>query len=257
MKFIFQSIIYIILFAYLGGGAYLYVNQNNILYFPKTEITKDYTNIAMQNEKESINIIVLNEGHENAILYFGGNAEYMAMSANYIAKQFPNFTCYLMDYRGYGMSTGVATERGLYSDALKLYDRIKDKHNRISTGGRSLGSGVATYVASKRKVSKLALITPFDSIVSVAQDRYPMYPAKILLQDNQYDSMSRVEDIFAETFIVMAENDNVIPRKNTQNLINAFKGKKLQVDIIENRGHGDISDDERYYKIMQDFIGEG
>ncbi|HIP27634.1 MAG TPA: alpha/beta hydrolase [Sulfurovum sp.] len=257
MKSIFLYIISLLTFAYLGLGGYLYHYQNNFLYFPKTEITLKHTNMSMQNENESINIIVLNEGHENAILYFGGNAEYMAMSANYIARQFPKFTCYLMDYRGYGMSTGVATERGLYSDALKLYDTIKEKHNRISIGGRSLGSGIATYVASKRKVSKLALITPFDSIVSVAQDRYPMYPAKILLQDNQYDSMSRVEEISAETFIVMAENDKVIPRKNTQNLINAFKGKKVQVDIIKNRGHGDISSDDRYYKIMQDFIGEG
>jgi len=258
IKSIFRPIISIMLFVYLGVGGYLYLKQNSFLYFPKIEITANYTNISMQNENESINIIVLNEGHKNAILYFGGNTEYMAMSADYIAKQFPKFTCYLMDYRGYGMSTGKSTERGLYSDALKLYDTIKEKHSHISIGGRSLGSGVATYVASKRKVSKLALITPFDSIFAVAQDRYPMYPAKVLLHNNQYDSISRVKDISAKTFIVMAENDKVIPGENTQKLIDAFifKGKKIQVDTIKNRGHDDISSDKRYYKIMQDFIAE-
>ena len=238
-------------------GALLYLNQRSFLYFPRSEVTSAYTNMILKNENESINIIVLNEGHENAILYFGGNGESMALSSDYIAQQFPNFTCYLMDYRGYGKSTGEATEKGLYSDALKLYDTIKKKHNRISVGGRSLGSGVATYVSAHRKVSKLALITPFDSIVSVAQDIYPMYPAKLLLHANRYDSISRVKKISAETFIVMAEDDKVILKKHTQNLINAFKGKKLKVDTIKNRGHNDISSDERYYKIMQDFIGEG
>jgi esterase/lipase len=162
-----------------------------------------------------------------------------------------------MDYRGYGKSSGEANEEGLYSDALKLYDSIKEKHKRISVGGRSLGSAVATYVASKREVSKLALITPFDSIVSVGQKRYPMYPAGLMLHANRYDSISRVKEISAETFIVIAGDDKVIPRKNTQNLINAFKGKKLKIDTIKNRGHNDISSDERYYRIMQDFIGEG
>jgi len=211
----------------------------------------------MQNENESINIIVLHEGHENAILYFGGNGESMALSADYISGQFPDFTVYLMDYRGYGRSTGEPSEDGLYSDALKLYDSIADKHKNISIGGRSLGSGIATYVAAHREVMKLALITPFDSIASVAKGMYPMYPATFMLHANTYDSVSRVKDITAETFIVMAENDNVIPRKNTQNLVNAFKGKNLKVDIIERRGHNDISSDKRYYKIMQDFIGKG
>ena len=257
MKRIIQSIISIGLFVYVGIGVYLYLNQRSFLYFPRGEVTDTYSNVLIKNENESINIIVLNEGHENAILYFGGNGESMALSSDYIAQQFPTFTCYLMDYRGYGKSTGEATEKGLYSDALKLYDSIKEKHNRISIGGRSLGSGVATYVAANREVSKLALITPFDSIASVAQDRYPMYPASILLHANRYDSLSRVNDISAETFIVMAGEDKVIPQKNTQNLINAFKGKKLKVDTIQNRGHNNISSDKRYYKIMQYFIGEG
>ena len=92
-----------------------------------------------------------------------------------------------MDYRGYGFSTGVSTEATLYRDALKLYDSVKSKHTRISLGGRSLGTAVATYVAAYREVSKLALITPFDSIVNVAQGKYPVYPVHLLLHDT-FDS---------------------------------------------------------------------
>lgn len=257
MKKFIKSVSTVLVLIYFGMGIYLYLNQNNFLYFPRTETMHTHSNMNIQNEHESINIVVLNKGHQNAILYFGGNGESMAMSADYIAKQFPQFTCYLMDYRGYGKSSGQATEQGLYSDALKLYDTIKSKHHRVSIGGRSLGSGIATYVAANRTVSKLALITPYDSIVAVAQDKYPMYPASLLLHNNQYDSVSRVKDIKAKSFIVMAENDSVIPLKNTKNLIQVFQKDMLEVVTIQGRNHIDISSDEKYYKLMQDFIAEG
>ncbi len=256
MKRLLKWISIVMLVGYVGMGLFLYVNQRAFLYHPTPNIQVPYKSMTLKNEGESIHVIVLNEGHENAILYFGGNGESMAKSSDYIAQQFPTFTCYLMDYRGYGSSTGEATEKALYSDALKLYDTIKPKHNRISIGGRSLGSGIATYVASKREVSKLALITPYDSIVNVAQGRYPIYPASLLLKEH-YNSVSRVKDIKAKAFIVIAQNDSVIPLESTQKLIEAFKPEQLQVDTIKNRGHNDISSDKRYYKIMQKFIGKG
>jgi len=243
----------VILFMYLFMGFFLFFNQHSFLYFPTADLPTKYGSFTFKNEGEKIHVIELNPGYRHAILYFGGNAESMAGSSDYIAGQFPTFTVYLMDYRGYGASSGKATEAGLNSDALKLYDRIKEKHQTISIGGRSLGTGLATYVASKRKVVKLALITPYDSIINVAQGMYPFYPVSFLLNDS-YDSLSRVKDIEAKVLIVMAENDRVILKERTQNLINAFDHTQLEVVVIKNRGHIDISSDKRYYKIMQDFI---
>ena len=245
-----------LLVGYVALGIILYVKQKDMLYFPTPDLKIDYDGLVLKDAEVSVYVHVLNPGHKNAILYFGGNAESMAQSADYIAQQFPEFTCYLMDYRGYGSSTGEPSEEALYKDALALYDTVKPKHGRISIGGRSLGSGIATYVAARREVAKLALITPYDSIEAVAQDRYPMYPMSLLLKDN-YNSIANVKKIKAKTFIVMAENDKVIPKKHTLKLIEAFKKEQLTTAVIKNRGHNDISNDERYYKIMQDFIGEG
>jgi len=55
----------------------------------------------------------------------------------------------------------------------------------------------------------------------------------------------------------MAEHDKVVPKSHSLRLIEAFKKEQLVTTIIEGRGHVDISDDKRYYKIMQDFIGDG
>ncbi len=242
--------------GYVALGIVLYVKQKDMLYFPTPDLETNYDSLVLKDGDVSVYVHVLNKGHKNAILYFGGNAESMAQSADYIAQQFPEFTCYLMDYRGYGSSNGEPSEEALYKDALALYDKVKVAHKHISIGGRSLGTGVATYVASHREVVKLALITPFDSIQAVAQDRYPIYPMSILLKD-KYNSIANVKNIQAKTFIVMAENDKVIPKKHSLKLIEAFKEEQITTAVIQNRGHNDISDDERYYKIMQDFIGKG
>lgn len=253
---IFIKISIFLLMGYMGIGLLLYIYQRDFLYFPTPELPTPYTQMRLQNEGESIKVIVLNKGHRNAILYFGGNAESVAHSAPEIAKQFSTFTVYLMNYRGYGGSTGMASERALYSDALSLYDLAHAKHTEIAIAGRSLGTGIATYVASQRNVSKLVLITPYDSVLEVAQGRYPLFPISFLLHD-KYDSVSRIKDIKAKTMIVIAQNDNVIIRERTQHLIDAFEAAQLQVMMIKNRGHIDISSDAEYYKIMQEFIGEG
>ncbi len=251
-KIVFLTLV----FGYIAIGVLLYSFQDQLLYHPTPNMKIDYPQLVLQRDSAKVVVHVLNKGHKNAILYFGGNGESMAQSADYISQQFPEFTCYLMDYRGYGSSTGKPSQKSIFSDALALYDNVKKKHERISIGGRSLGTGVAVYVASQREVSKLALITPYDSIADVAQGRYPMYPASLLLKDT-YDSLSLVPQIKAKTFIVLAQNDKVIPRKYSQKLIDAFKKEQLKVDMIQHRGHNDISDDARYYKIMQEFIGKG
>jgi len=253
LKKILKKISIFLLVAYVVIGALLFSMQRSLLYFPTPNFKTPYEKLLLHNDGESINVIVLNEGHPNAILYFGGNAESMARSSDEIAKQFSEFTVYLMNYRGFGGSTGEPTEQGIYSDALKLYDTVRSKHQNVFVGGRSLGTGVATYVAANRDISRLILVTPYDSIVNVAQDRYKIYPISLLIKD-AYDSVDRVKNIKAKTLIFIAGDDKVIPRKNTQKLIDAFDKTQLKVILIKNRGHIDISSDKRYYRSMREFM---
>ena len=256
IKRVIKMVLVVFVLGYVGVGVLLYNFQSKLLYHPTADIKTNYSGVVLHRDSADVYVHILNQGHKNAIIYFGGNGESMALSSDYIAKQFPEFTCYLMDYRGYGSSTGEPSEKDIFADALALYDLVAKKHSKISIGGRSLGTGVAVYVASKREVSKLALITPYSSIADVAQGRYPIYPISLLLKDS-YNSVSYAPKVKAKVFIVLAENDKVIPRKYSEKLIKAFKKEQLKVDIIKNRGHNDISNDDRYYKIMQEFIGKG
>ncbi len=244
-----------VLLVYSTYGVLLFLNQRDFLYAPTDKIDHVFNEVVFHNDKESINVIVVNDKKEKAILYFGGNGDTAARSAFAFDRFFPEYTVYLVNYRGYGGSSGKPTEKGIYSDALAIFDKIRDKHSEISVFGRSLGSGVAAYLATKREFKDLVLITPYDSVQSMVQERFPLYPMSILLKD-KYDSVSRAKDIEVKTLILIAEKDNLIGMKHTQKLIDAFPPSQVEVKIIDSVGHNSILQDERYYHVLQTFIQE-
>jgi len=235
------------------SGVFLYFKQASFLFFPKKNTSHNGKDLFLKNDDVNIHVIAINEGQKKSIIYFGGNAETISDSVDYISEQFPEYSIYMMNYRSFGLSTGTPSEKGIFSDALKVYDYVSKKSKDISIGGRSLGSGVASYVASKREVRKLALITPFNSVQDVAQDRFKIFPMSILLK-NKFKSESYVKNIKAKTMIFIAEEDTVIPLKYTERLINKFTAKQLEVITIKGRNHTDISSDEIYFRKMQDFV---
>lgn len=161
-----------------------------------------------------------------------------------------------MNYRGYGGSTGSPTEAGLYADAIALYDQVKPQHKNISIIGRSLGSGVATYLGTNREVQKMALVTPYDSVTNVAQATFPMYPMSLLLND-KYDSVSRAQEIESKIMLIIAESDEMIPRKHSTNLGNALKEANVDVAIELLRGvTHNFSKDHHYQESLQRFMSE-
>ncbi len=249
-----EGMIYILL-IYVLVGAVLFFYQRKLIYFPTANIPHNYDQLQLTHENVTLEIIVLNQGKKEAILYFGGNAEAVVYSAEDFLSVFPLQTVYLLNYRGYGGSSGQPSEAGIFADALFLFDKVLDKQAIISVIGRSLGSGVATYLASKRPVEKMALISPFDSITSVAQNIYMIFPVFLMLLD-KYDSISRVKEIEAKTIILVAEHDEVIPRKHSQRLIDEFPPEQITVKIIADSGHNDISNKVEYYQHLKDFFND-
>lgn len=238
---------------YLGFGALLFVMQRSFIYFPSAPVNHGYEEVVFENEGETSKTLLLNKGNKRAILYFGGNAESVAFNATEFEGQFPGYSVYLVNYRGYGGSSGNPSESALYSDALYIYDTLSPGYASISIIGRSLGSGIATYIASMRNVEKLILVTPFDSIQSVAQKQYPFYPMSVLLKD-KYNSAQRASVIHANVLILAAEKDRVIGRAHTENLIKAFDKDRPRVVFIEGADHNDISNFPGYYRSINDFL---
>jgi pimeloyl-ACP methyl ester carboxylesterase len=237
---------------YFGLGFYLYLIQRDFIYLPVPSSRSDLNEKVFQNGDHRIRVTVLNEGSNRAIIYFGGNAEDVDYNAEEFSRLFSDQSIYLVKYRGYGGSTGKPTEEGIYSDALHIYDEISKTHDHVSIIGRSLGSAVATHIASQREINKLVLITPFDSALNIAQSQFPIYPMSILLKD-KHDSIGRVAKIKAETMVLAAKRDRIIKLKRTKRLINAFS-REVSFHVLEGVGHNTISANPRYYELLDEFM---
>ena len=245
--------ILLLLIGYAAITAFMFFNQRALLYFPTPEFNHSYERFSLSNDGHSIEVIVLNSGNSRALLYFGGNGESVVMNADLFSSRYPNTTVYLFNYRGYGGSSGSPEEKAIYSDAIALYDKVVQQHGNIVILGRSLGSGVATYVAANRLVQGLILVTPYDSIVNLAKQLYPLLPVSMLLMD-RYDSISRAGDIHSDILFLIAESDEIIPRVNTERLINSFEDDKVTVHVIPASGHNTLSNHSTYHQSIQSFL---
>ena len=164
-----------------------------------------------------------------------------------------DYSVYLVNYRGYAGNSGKPTEKEIYVDALNLYDKLSSRHEEISLIGRSLGGAVATYLAVNRKIKRMALITPFDSIEKIAAKLYPIFPISIMLKD-KYDAYSRVDKLTIPVLVIMAERDEIIPRENTERLITKMNSKILSVSIIPRSTHNTIDNRREFSQILSGFF---
>lgn len=230
---------------YLLTCAYLFLQHRAMLYFPQPRqgAAASVMNVELDGQKLKLSARPL--ATPAAVLYFGGNGEDVSLSLEALAAAFPGKAVYLVHYRGYGGSEGKPTEAGLVADALALFDRLQPSHPQITVIGRSLGSGVAVHLASVRPVQRLVLVTPFNSIAELAQQRFPMFPVQWLMLD-KYDSWRHAPKVRAPTTLVIASDDEMIPRASAERLFSQFQPGVASKVIIKHRGHNSISDDEGY-----------
>ncbi len=173
------------------------------------------------------------------------------MAARELSSIFPQHALYVMVYRGYGESRGEPDEEGFYQDAQELYDKIITRYGSLSLIGKSLGTGVAVDLCSKRKVNKCVLITPYDSIQSLAQSRVPIYPMSMVLTE-KYRSIDKVAQITSPIYILYAGQDKIIPNKHTDRLIAQIANK--EVHFFPQADHNDIVYRNEYKKILKNLF---
>jgi pimeloyl-ACP methyl ester carboxylesterase len=247
------NIIAIVALLYLAIVVAMYLLQRSMIFFPTPHLSHPYTERSIEvDTNTSIRVIEVNPGKPQAIIYFGGNAEAVAGTAAELSAALPDTTLFMVNYRGYGGSDGHPTEAHLFNDAEILFDIIKADYETVSVIGRSLGSGVACWLASRRPVAKVALITPFNSILHVAQSAYPILPVRWLLKD-RFESVKYAPLIDAPVLVLIAEHDRVIPRESTELLLPSFTGE-LTSKVLAGTGHNDLQLHADYYPTIHSFF---
>ena len=254
MKFAWSALA-VAVFAYAAVCALLYFKQRDMMYYPRfTRVDAVQTDFSMERDGAVLRGWVVHPGRPKAIVYFGGNGESVQGNREDFSRWFPDHSVYLVAYRGYGASDGEPDERALFADALAVFDRARAEHpdRPVAVIGRSLGSGVAAYVASQRPVDRLVLVTPFDSLADVGQAHYPWLPVRWLARD-RYDSVANLARYEGPLLVVRAGRDEVIPAANTARLVASLRKPPRSLTLPQ-AGHNDLNAYPEYGEALSAFL---
>ncbi len=234
-KSLITAIISIASLSYLAGATYLYLFQEKLIF--RTDLAPKDVELPQEAKRlfiDGIEVGLIDRGSDTTLFYFGGNAN-NALEFLHLAKDF-GINVVVMNYPGYGHSKGKPSQNSIFEAALKVFNHFKNRHNILV--GRSLGTGVAAFVASKHKVDKLILITPYHSITHLAQLRYPIYPAKLLVR-HPFETWRYMQQTKIPTYILLAQYDNTTP-KSTFEELKPFIANLKEIEVIKGSDHADI-----------------
>ena len=240
--------------AYFAGGAALYYLQKKLMLHPK-QLPPGYKfqfafpfkeiNIPF-NKKDNINLVqFLPEKNmlKGVVLYFHGNRD----NINRYAKYAVNFTkhgyeVWINDYPEYGKSTGKFTEDNVYRQAAQIYKlaSAKFESNNIIVYGKSLGSGIACWLASKKVCRDVILETPYYSMSELLTRYAPIYPAPFM-SHFKFPTGEYLKEVNAPVIIFHGSKDKVIPHWHALKLKDVLK-EKDEFITIENASHNNLND---------------
>lgn len=233
--------------------------QEKFIFLP-TQLPKEYT-YSFGSEFEEFFLThpdgaELNALHfksntpKGVILYFHGNAGDLSRWGE-IANRFLDFEydVIVMDYRGYGKSTGKRSESRLFEDAQLFYEHTAElfPEDCIVVYGRSLGCSIATHVASKNEVKKLILETPFFNLTDVAQDRFPFLPMKPILK-YKLASNEFIKQVQAPIRIFHGTEDRVVAYDSGKRLFEAVPILDKKMYTIKGGKHNDLNQFDGYWE---------
>jgi hypothetical protein len=240
--------------AYAAVCAWMYATQRSQLYFPTPPTDLAIAEaLWLESQGERIKTWHVARPGERALVYFGGNGEDVAGDVELFSAAFPGHSLYFVNYRGYGGSSGRPSEPGIVADALLVYDHVSSHHSDVTVMGRSLGSGVAMRVASERRPARLVLVTPFDSLVNVARSHFGYLPVNLLMHD-RYECASRARDVRAPVLIIIAADDEIIPRMRSDALVAAFPGDQATVRVVAGATHNTLDFSPEYLGSVRAFV---
>ncbi len=227
---------------------YLYLFQDHIIFrsdLAPQDIPTD-SDIAI-TFIDGLEVGRVDRSSDITLFYFGGNANNALEFLTHF-KDLP-YNLVAFNYPRYGRSSGKPSQEAIFAAAKKIYNRFKTSKNILV--GRSLGTGVASYLANEKDVIGLILITPYHSLTHLAHLKYPLCPVHLLLRHPfpSYRYLARSE---VPVYVLLAEFDDTTPPETFAKLKPFIKNLKSVV-TIKGSHHGDIFTFEETKKKIAEF----
>jgi pimeloyl-ACP methyl ester carboxylesterase len=227
-----------LLAGYLLAAASLWYFQDDFLLHPSTALAGS---AAFLSDGRYVGVIHEPGGSARAtVVFFHGNGGTVA-DRDFVWKSVTalGYRVVLLEYPGYGARGGVARASDLGARGIADLDLVRARFPKepLIVAGESFGAGVAAAVAGARAsdVCSVVLITPWNRLSELVQEKLPMFPARLLL-DAEYASDVALRAFPGAVTVVAAEKDILIPAHHARKLFMGHPGARW--DLLPGVGHG-------------------
>jgi len=258
---ILLKITFVVVVSLALGCGLFYIIQENIIFYPevlppdfKYSFPSRFEEITLPVDGAVINALLFKaENPKGVILYFHGNAGNLSGWGE-IAPEFTGrgYDVLIPDYRGFGKSSGkLKNEEMLHQDAAAAYNYLKERYaeHRIIIYGRSIGTGMAVYLAKSVMPRFIILETPFFSLLDTAKYHHPYMPKKLLTLILRYPMRTDlwISDVSCPVYLFHGTKDDIVPYNSSERLVALIKSEKKLV-TIPGGGHNNLSGFSLYHE---------
>jgi alpha-beta hydrolase superfamily lysophospholipase len=253
--------LFFVLVAYLCVAALVCVFLRDFIYFPdhtyvspsQAHAHKDFGELAVTTE-DGLHLkgwYAPAKAKRLTLVFFHGNSDNLGTAAK-IADPYlhAGYGFLLAEYRGYSGLPGRPTENGLYADArafLKALIASGVHETDLVLFGHSLGTGVATQIATEFHVAGIILLAPFLSVDKIAQAWLPIFPAKLLVLD-RFENFRKIPTANVPLLVAQGAKDMMVPAADAQRLYDLANEPKEFHLFAE--GQHDIFDEGQHDNLL-------
>ncbi|MBC8479624.1 MAG: alpha/beta hydrolase [FCB group bacterium] len=261
------TVLAILGFSYAALIVLFSYTQEKYIFSPQKELVADplvlgleYNNVIYKTtDGEAISgWFVPAENSRGVILICHGNAGNISHRLDTI-KIFNmlHLDVFIFDYRGYGESTGIISEEGLYWDALGAWEYLVEKRkynpDQIIIFGRSLGGSVAAWLAKTRDSAGLILESSFTSIKDLGNLVYPYLPIRMMTRFS-FDTLEYLKNVDCPVLVIHSKEDEMIPIDHGLALYKAANQNKNFLEILGTHNTGFYTSQKKYMQAVEEFL---
>ncbi len=246
----------------------LFLFQGKLVFFPDPVMHRTPSDAGLDFQEHQLRTsdgerihawwLPVDNNEAPTVLFFHGNAGNISQRIESLQIFHElGLNSLIIDYRGYGLSTGKPDEQGTYLDAQAAYDYLRRDlgiaSQRLIVFGRSLGGAVASWVASHNDCAGVILESSFVSVPVLGQQVYPWLPVRWLSRI-RYDNAARMAQLRCPVLIIHSRDDQLIPLWHGQRLHSLAGPPKFFLEILGSHNNGFLISGNRYREGLQAFI---
>lgn len=249
---------------YLSGCVLMFSSQRKLIFpAPHPVVTPAYgggevVRVKVIDAEDAIAFHVPAGPGRRTVVYFHGNGDQIGNAAwlsDALGREGLGF--FAIEYPGYGLARGAPSEQSIYTAAeasLRVLTGPREVRNdEVVLVGQSIGSGVATEMAKRGFGGRLALVTPYTSLVDVAKGAFPWLPVRLLLRD-RFDNAAKAPHIRVPVLIIHGTSDEVVPYALGNELTTRFP--RAELVTVDGATHNDVLSGDVALRRLVDFAGE-